>query len=57
MVRKKREKKRQETGERSQGFPAQLTQESSGDYFFQGTECVSNFQRRTFVVMAIVNQD
>ena len=44
MVRKKREKKRWETGERSQGFQAQLTQESSGKYFFEGTEYVNNFQ-------------
>ena len=51
----KREKTRKQTGETSQGFPAQLTHDSSGDYLFQGTEGVSNFQWRTFVDMAIVN--
>ena len=48
MVRKKREKKCQETGERSQGFQAKLTQESSGEYFFEVTEYVNNFQWGTF---------
>lgn len=48
MVRKKREKKRQETGERSQGLQAQLTQESSGEYFFEDTEYMNNFQWGAF---------